>query len=344
MKSHFLPQKVTATCAVAGATTLLSGVAHAQSFVAADYASNPIYSTGWSAGQNGGYGFGPWSFDGSNTNPPDGPYQFMSAASPLGASWTLGVYALHSGLANAGRAINEPGGLQPGQTFETVIQNPSSYVFFRGFDILFCNATNNDPGGDGAAALRLSVFGYYDGALTDWAVTDGNPYNPDGTSTTLSYTNTAAAGLRIDLTLTSATNYSLAMTPLNGTTPYTLTGQLAPSWINQNTTSNVTELPVNFVSYRLWNAPSSGTNDITDNFEITGMTIEGLPLNIQLAGTNAVLSWSDFPGFYLESATSLGPTAIWTSNSISPNDVNGEDFVTNPITGHQQFFRLEFPQ
>jgi hypothetical protein len=269
----------------------------------------------------------------------------MSGSSPVGAAWTLLDGNSHGGISDVGRAISEPGGLQPGQTFETVIQNPTAYVFYRGFDILFCNATNNDPGGDNAAALRLSVFGYHEGYNTEWAVTDGNPYAYNNTTTTtLNFTNTAAGGLQIDLTLTSATNYSLTMTPLNGTTPYTLTGPFAFTALNSDTSLYVTNLPINYVNYRLWNAASSGTNDITDNFEITSMTVQGLPLNIQMAGTNAVLSWLDIPGFYLESATSLASSATWTSNSVSPNDVNGENFVTNPITGHQQFFRLEFPQ
>ena len=33
-------------------------------FIAADYATKATYAGGWSAGQNGGYGFGAWSFNG----------------------------------------------------------------------------------------------------------------------------------------------------------------------------------------------------------------------------------------------------------------------------------------
>ncbi len=345
MRSHFLPQKVTAVCAVAGATTLLSGTAPAQTFIAADSATNPTYASGWSAGQNGGYGFGPWSFD--STSAPGGVsdpggQQTMSSAAAIGTAWTLFNVSNVGGISDVGRGISEPGGLQVGQTFQTVIQNPAAYHFYRGFDILFCNGTDNDAGGDNAAAFRLSVFSYfsYDNAL--WSITDGSPYG--STVTPLVFTNTAAAGLEIDLTLTSPSNYSLTMTPLaNPANAFTQTGPLALISTNNNTSLPVTELPINYVNYRLWNTASSGTNDTIDNFEISSMTIEGLNLNIQQAGANAVLSWMDIPGYYLESATSIAP-ANWASNSISPVTINGENFVTNRIVGHQQFFRLQLQQ
>src|SRR5882672_360852 len=122
MRSHFLPaQGVAATCAIAGALSMLPASSQAQSLVAADYATNATYASGWTAGQNGGYGFGPWSFDATDTTPA-GQYQGTSSSSAIGKSWTLATYAEHSGLANAGRAISEPGGLQPGQTLEVVVQ------------------------------------------------------------------------------------------------------------------------------------------------------------------------------------------------------------------------------
>lgn len=337
-------------CAVAGATTLLTGAASAQNFVAADYATNSTYTAGWSAGQNGGYGFGPWSFDSTSDpsgNSDPGGQQTMSSAAAIGTAWTLFNLASHAGISDVGRTINEPGGLQPGQTFETVIDNPTGYTFYRGFDILFCNATDNNAGGDNASALRLTVFDYFGGlgvGYIDWNVTDGNPYAPNGTLTTLLYTNTAVAGMKIDLTLTSPSNYSLTMTPLNGTPAYSMTGPLALSSTNNNTELPVTELPINYVNYRLWDTVSSGPTDTNDNFEISSMTIEGLPLNLQVAGNNAILSWPNIPSYYLESATNLGPTASWSSNTISPVVINGENVVTNQFTGHQQFFRLQFQQ
>src|SRR6266436_5872124 len=120
MRSHFsLPQGVAATCAVAGALSMFNGNCSAQTLIAADYATNSTYAGGWSTGQNGGFGFGPWSLDHTDATPA-GQYQGISSSLALGRSWTLLTYAEHTGLANAGRSI--PGGLQPGQTLEIVMQ------------------------------------------------------------------------------------------------------------------------------------------------------------------------------------------------------------------------------
>lgn len=328
MRSHFLPQKVTAACAVAGATTLLSGTAPAQNFVAADYATNPTYTSGWSAGQNGGYGFGPWSFDstitGTNSTPDAGYQQTTSIAAAIGMSWTL-FDLTNNGISDVGRTINGTNGLQPGQTFETVIQNPTAYAYYRGFDILFYNGTTNLPAGDNTAALRMLVFNYY---TTHWKAVDdsGTTFVP------LTSADTGAAGMKFDLTLLTTNTYSLTMTPLgNPANAYSQTGTLKAI------------LPINWVNYRLWGNQSTGSNDIADNFEISSMTVGGLTLNIQQAGTNAVLSWLNIPGYFLESASGLAP-ANWHSNSISPVTINGENFVTNSIAGYQQFFRLQLQQ
>jgi hypothetical protein len=329
MRSHFLPQKVTAMCAVAGATTLLSGSASAQNFVAADYATNSTYASGWSAGQNGGHGFGAWSFDGTtdvSNNPDAGAQQTMSTGAAIGTSWTLFNLSSTGGISIAGRSINGTNGLQPGQTFEAVIQNPTTYDFYRGFDILFANSTTNLPGGDNTAALRLLVFNYYS---THWKGVD----NAGTTFIPLTSADTGASGMKFDLTLLSTNTYSFTMTPLgNPANAYTQTGTLKG------------DLPINQVTYRLWDNQSTGPNDAADNFEIRSMTVEGLTLNIQVAGTNAILSWQDIAGYYLESTTNLGPPAIWTSNTISPVTINSENVVTNPVTAHQQFFRLQLQQ
>jgi hypothetical protein len=241
-RSHFLMSSAAMACVLSGATAMLPGVA---SGAAADFATNPTYAGGWSAGQNGGFGFGAWSFNGTDPTPP-GTYQGMTSSSSIGTAWTLFTHTNNSGLANAGRAIN--GGLLPGQTFETVIQNPTAYHFFRGFDLLFTSGPDNNVPGDNTAALRLSVFNYF---ASNWDVS--------GTGTGLSSTTTGAAGVRLDLTLTSATAYSLTLTPLNGATPYTQSGTLAG--------------PITWVDYRLWDGASGGPNDTANNFEISSMTI-----------------------------------------------------------------------
>jgi len=331
MKSHFfLPRKVTTACAVAGATTMLNGNCSAQTFIAADYATNSTYASGWSAGQNGGYGFGPWSFDGTvgtNDIANPGAQQAISSASAIGTAWTL--YNGPSqppggpGISDTGRAITEPGGLQPGQTLEVVLQNPTAYHFYRGWDILCLNGTDNDPAGVGTSAIRTQVFDYFN---SNWSIID----NDGSTLTSLDSGTTTAAGMKYDLTLTSTNTYLITLTPLsNPSAAYSQTGTLT------------TNLPINWVNFRLYLGPNSGPNDPVDDLEISSMTIAGLTLNIQLVGTNAVLSWPSVTGFTLASSLNLGAGAVWNTNLPSPAVVNGQDVVTNPIAGTRQFYRLQ---
>jgi hypothetical protein len=342
MKSHFtLNGGVAVACAVAGASTLMNGNCSAGTLIAADYATNSAYASGWSAGQNGGYGFGAWSFDGTvsgmtNVTYPDGipnpgAQQTMSSGSAIGTAWTLFNTAppppAGPGISDVGRAITEPGGLQPGQTLEVVLQNPTTYQFYRGFDMLALNGTDNEPAGAGTSAIRTQVFEYFNTSL-HWAIIDNN----GSTRTPLDGLNTTAAGMKWDLTLTSPTNYSLTMTPLsNPSAAYSQTGTLT------------TNLPINYVNFRLYLGPSTGPEDPADNFEISSMTIAGMMLNIQLVGTNAVLSWpTNVLGLNLASSLNLGAAAAWSTNNLpSPVVVNNQNVVTNPIAGTQQYFRLQ---
>src|SRR5215471_3829457 len=68
MNGYFSVARAAATCAVVVGATLLNSNSSAQPFIAADYATNSTYASGWTQvfapndrGQNGGYGFGPWS-------------------------------------------------------------------------------------------------------------------------------------------------------------------------------------------------------------------------------------------------------------------------------------------
>jgi hypothetical protein len=64
-------------------------------------------------------------------------------------------------------------------------------------------------------------------------------------------------------------------------------------------------------------------------------------VTITPSGANVILTWpTNFTGFTLQSATNLASPAAWTTNSPTPVVVNGQNTVTNPISGTQQFFRL----
>src|SRR5260221_14023158 len=55
MGSHFLMSGAAMACALSATTAMMPGVCSGQ--IAADYATDPTYSGGWAAGQNGGVGF-----------------------------------------------------------------------------------------------------------------------------------------------------------------------------------------------------------------------------------------------------------------------------------------------
>jgi len=64
-------------------------------------------------------------------------------------------------------------------------------------------------------------------------------------------------------------------------------------------------------------------------------------LTLTASTAHAVLTWSTSAGgFTLESTTNLRSSAIWTTVSPVPVIVNGQNVVTNPISGKQEFFRL----
>lgn len=244
---------------------MMPGVSSGQ--IAYDTATDATYAGGWSAGQNAGYGFGAWSFNGTDPTPA-GQYQGMSSSSPLGTAWTLLSHDPQTGLATAGRAISEPGGLQVGQTFETVIDNPTSTHFYRGWGISLNNGTDNNPPGISTgqqlAAYHFEYFNYGQWTVADLA---------GDTGTTLYNTDTAVAGMKLDVTLTSATTYSLTMTPLGGSaSPYTQTGTLK------------TGDPINWIQFQLYNTASSGLEDVANNFEISYMEIVPEPATLALVG------------------------------------------------------------
>jgi uncharacterized repeat protein (TIGR03803 family) len=53
------------------------------------------------------------------------------------------------------------------------------------------------------------------------------------------------------------------------------------------------------------------------------------------------LTWpTNAAGFTLQSTTNLASPAVWAAVSRGPVVVNGQNAVTNPISGARQFFRL----
>jgi hypothetical protein len=69
-----------------------------------------------------------------------------------------------------------------------------------------------------------------------------------------------------------------------------------------------------------------------------------LALNVSGSGNNIVLSWPIAPsGFRLFSTTSLTPPAFWSPVNVPVTVSNGSNYVSVPVGGPAQFFRLERP-
>ena len=340
MRRHFtLNRRVAAACAVAAATALWIDHCSAQPFIAADYATNATYATGWSAGQNDGYGFTAWDFDGTSSGAPIEQGMTFDYSSPfdvLGTAWTLynPPGPGYGWLSEAGRGFTP---LQPYQTFEVVIENPTNTYYGNGYTVELDSGTGNGYSGNTNTVQQVSAYTYgFFGQLGEWLV--GDYYG--STFIGLNVTDTAPAGVRIDFTILPAGNYQLTMTPLNNpTNAQTEVGSLKQAG-----------LPTDWMQFDFYNNPNyAATYAPTNEFYISSMTIAGPALNIQLVGTNAVLTWlnvSDYLSSYnmeLESSTNLGPAEVWNSVPTSPAVVNGQNVVTNPIAGTQQFYRLYYP-
>ena len=415
MRSHFSLNKGAAVAwAVAGTAAMLNGNCAAQSLIAADYATNSAYASGWSpsseydpsilGGQNGGYGFGPWTTYGTEAgHPNEHALDRTSPYDPWGVAWTLfnpegtepnhwpppgtstdpnypngdlavgfkfpdspgtcfnGTFVtnpppyskLGTDVSRAGRALpnglgldsgmgyHYPGsGLQVGETFSTIISNPTDRGVYRGYTIVLSNFPENiGYAHDPDTVLDVGTFEY--GTHGRWYTSQSG-----ATGCSLFDTNTAAAGMQLDVTVTSTNGYHLVMTPLDHPElAYTEDG------IFRNPG------PIVWVTYQLYGTDSNFYTNSTEagggpglapcgpdrtDFYIKSMTVSGLQLSIQRAGTNAILSWPAYiTDFNLESTPSLSAPA-WNLVSPDPVIVNGQNVVTNAIAGAQLFYRLHF--
>src|SRR5687767_1566121 len=223
MRSHFmLGPGMAMACAAAGAAAIPAGECSAQ--VAADTPASPAYLDGWQAGDNGGFGFGPWNFTGTYNSPVGHAINVGSPYNQLGLAWTLYNADAPPGpgtgtdIAQAGRAI--PGGLQPGQTLSVVIDNPTERRFFRGYTVrLNTGGGNTVFSGTAQSRLAVGTFEYFTNGKWFSTGTGGDP--------TLFDTDTDA-GMRIDVTLTSEDTFNLVMTPLdNPALSYSKSGTFA---------------------------------------------------------------------------------------------------------------------
>jgi uncharacterized repeat protein (TIGR03803 family) len=75
----------------------------------------------------------------------------------------------------------------------------------------------------------------------------------------------------------------------------------------------------------------------------TMFSVKLLPPHLAISqfASKVILTWPNFaPGVTLQSATNLCSSTVWNTNSPAPVLVNGQNAVTNPISGPFQFYRL----
>ena len=92
----------------------------------------------------------------------------------------------------------------------------------------------------------------------------------------------------------------------------------------------------------LYGTAQGGTSGVGIVFSLS---LPPPPLTIVLSGVRVVLSWpTNTPtppaGFTLQSTTNLVSPSVWSIVSPGPVIVNGQNAVTNLISGAQQFYRL----
>jgi len=244
---------------------MLTGICSAQS--AADYATNPTYAGGWLAGQNGGYGFGPWSFDGGSGSPIQQrmTYDSTSPFDAIGTAWTLfNPVGGPNDVASAGRSFAP---LQVGQTLVTVIDNPTATQFYRGYTISLNNTTDNIPPGS-TTGQQVSAYTFEYFSYGRWYASDGSGNH----STSLFNTDTAPKGMQLAVTLTSPTTYQMTMTPLNNpANAYTIDGTL-----------KIPGQPIDWIQYQFYNTADNPTQ--STDFYISSITIVPEPSSLALIG------------------------------------------------------------
>jgi hypothetical protein len=238
---HFF-RRVAAVSVCSGTLAWSSALCFAQ--LAYDDASDPVYSDGWQAGDDGGTGsFGPWNFEGTYASTDqqridDGLKTGSETSNPfnnIGRAWTMFNPVVETGaggirdIARAGRSIDP---LQPGQTVRLVIDNPWQRQFFRGYSIKFNSGGGNicynagcTPDTMPVLKYKVEQFDYFN--YGQWYDTTGEFELYARNDPAMSQVGTDVAGAQIDFKLVTPTTYEMTMTPLqNPAAAVTMSGEL----------------------------------------------------------------------------------------------------------------------
>ena len=304
---HAFFRRLAAVVAIGAATMRSSALSYAQ--IASDNATNPSYADGWQDGDDGGFGFGPWSFAGSY-NAPANSIHLINSTHPenaLGPAWTLSLdYDLDPdpnvdfGLARAGRALDAP--LQVGQTVSIVFDTPTAHRFFKGYTIsLMSGNSNSYPQNPDKPLERFSLWSFFnDQPMSEghWRTTPGTP----PTYYTPLYDDDTDQGARLDFTLTGLDTYSMKLTPLDQpANALTTSGLLAGRADFDNSSGGVAD-GRDFLTWqrnfgRNPNNPPGGpapTFADGDANGDTGVWVEDFPIWVSRFGGGGNISWIQF--------------------------------------------------
>lgn len=228
----------------------------------------------------------------------------------------------------------------------------------------FTNVYAFSQGNDGAAPVSgviLSGNTLYGTAYYGGSSGNGTVFavNTDGTGFTLLHTFTALSGGANTNSDGAAPNAGLI---LSGNT--LLGTVLGGGHWGYGTVFAVNTDGTGFTTLHHFTGGSDGGNPAGD-LSLSGTTLYGTTLNggspgygtvfslsllpqlaIVRSGATIVLTWPthfagfDYTRFALQSTTNLVSPVVWSTNSLPPVVVNGQNTVTNPASGPKEFYRL----
>jgi uncharacterized repeat protein (TIGR03803 family) len=189
---------------------------------------------------------------------------------------------------------------------------------------------------DGTGFTNLHIFAAGSGIFHGFTNSDGGgPWSTLILSGNTLYGTTQNGG-----TNGSGTVFAVNTDGRDFTTLYSFTATSGPS--SANSDGAIPEAGLILSGDALYGtATSGGVWGGGTVFSLSFGSVSVPQLTIVPSGLYVILTWpTNTIGFTLQSTTSLGSSAVWSTNSPAPVVVNGQNVVTNSITGKQQFFRL----
>jgi fibronectin-binding autotransporter adhesin len=277
-------------------------VSGTSSVIATDNAGN-YSSFGGSAESsspaNGGSGFGAWNFTGNSTTNTSYCGEFLGAAPNTGLIGSGNSWGLYSNTSNTASIYRGFGFDIIGDTISVDLENTSTINGTIGWSLWNASQTN------------MTEF-FFASGNTNWTVPDAA-----GSASSVSYTTSA---IQTDITITSATTFSLTAT-INGGSSSMTTG----SFENGTTATGISDL------FRFFSFNDGNSNNLyINNEQVFVSTYSGASGNYGTAGnwsSNGQLSATPINGANIAFGGSVAATAtnnlVTTVNSYTFNGAAG---------------------